>query len=69
MNLFESFEIVQKIADDIEEIYEIDNLEAFKLAIEFWKGQSLHEIKESLSKNGTLVNKIDIISDALYDKL
>jgi hypothetical protein len=69
MNDFESWEIVQKIADDIEEIYEIDSKEAFKLAIEFWKAESLHEIKKSLSKNGTLVNKIDIISDALYDKL
>lgn len=69
MDLFESFEIVQKIAADIEEIYEIDERESFKIAIEFWKAQSLHKIRESLSLNGALVNKIDIISDALYDKL
>jgi hypothetical protein len=48
MNDFESWEIVQKIADDIEEIYEIDSKEAFKLAIEFWKAEILNSIKDSL---------------------
>lgn len=68
MDLFTSWDIIQEIAEDIEEFYEIESKEALKLAIEFWKAQSLHKIRESLSKDGTLINKLDSIDNSIIYK-
>jgi len=45
-----SLNYVHEIAEELEEFLEIDYNEAFKLAIEFWKAESLNSINNSLDK-------------------
>jgi len=59
---------VFKIANEIAEELSIDWNLAFPMAIEFWKAESLNSIKESLSKDGSLIDKLDSIDRTIMYK-
>ena len=46
----------------------MSDTDALNLAIQMWKADSLDSIKESLSKDGELIDKLDNIINAIYYK-
>ena len=57
------FEIANEIAEELTISWD----DAFPIAIEFWKAESINSIKESLHQDGDLIKKLDDIAQIIYD--
>ena len=63
-----TIERVQNFANQIERKLSCNRIDAFNLAIQMWKADSLNSIKESLIKDGSLINKLDSIDRTIMYK-